>query len=345
MFFIRPPRCIVINLPKVYVVYSVQVRSTYSNLPWDALQDKVREILQAFPNTGFKRMQGYLMSQGLKVLVMHIRRVMWEVDPNGVYGRLSQSRVIIRRKYFVPFSNSMWHIDTHLKLKRSDIILDCSNILNKTVAIVNQDLDYRWGIVIRGGIDGKSRTCVYLEAGTNNSANSNLESFLKGVDKYGIPYRCRSDKGGENVLVAQYMLENRGTGRSSHICGRSVHNQRLVYECLKCPRSWEIFYIFYIYYRIERFWVDVQSACLAVYKQLFIQLEVEEALSIENCKQMAIFHRVFLPRINCALKDFMDGWNSHPISSENYYSPQQLMLMHQPPPDYSSNFINVRKDK
>jgi len=63
-------------------------------------------------------MQGYLLSRGVKVPVMHIRRLMWEVDPQGVYGRLSRSRVIVRRRYNFPYSNSMWHIDTHLKLKR-----------------------------------------------------------------------------------------------------------------------------------------------------------------------------------------------------------------------------------
>jgi hypothetical protein len=45
--------------------------------------------------------------------------------------------------------------------------------------------------VVRGGIDGKSRTCVYLEAGTDNRADSNLRSFLGGVNRYGVPFRCR----------------------------------------------------------------------------------------------------------------------------------------------------------
>jgi len=107
------------------------------------------------------------------------------------------------------------------------------------------------------------------------------------------------------------------------------------------PRSWMPCEVCY-FCRIERFWVDVQSACLAVFKQAFIQLENEDALSIENHKQMAVLHRVFLPRINFALKEFMDGWNSHPISSENYFSPQQLMLMHQPPPHYNCVIQNVR---
>jgi len=67
---------------------------------------------------------------------------------------------------------------------------------------------------------------VYLDAGDNNTASSNFESFMEGVRQFGVPLRTRSDKGGENVEIARYMLETRGTGRGSHICGRSVHNQR-----------------------------------------------------------------------------------------------------------------------
>lgn len=49
---------------------------------------------------------------------------------------------------------------------------------------------------------------------------------MEGVAEYGIPIRTRSDKGGENVEIARFMIEARGAGRGSHICGRSVHNQR-----------------------------------------------------------------------------------------------------------------------
>lgn len=85
---------------------------------------------------------------------------------------------------------------------------------------------FRWNIVIRSCIDGKSRLVVYLDASGDNTALSNLMSFVKAVSKYGVPYRTRSDKGKENVLIARFMIEQRGTGRASHICGRSVHNQR-----------------------------------------------------------------------------------------------------------------------
>jgi hypothetical protein len=84
---------------------------------------------------------------------------------------------------------------------------------------------------VRGGMDGKSRTCVYLDAGGDNKSQSTFQSFNDAVHRHGIPSRVRSDKGLENVLVAQFMLMNRGVGRASHICGRSVHNQRSAGEC------------------------------------------------------------------------------------------------------------------
>ena len=75
-------------------------------------------------------------------------------------------------------------------------------------------------------MDGKSRTVIYLDVSNDNKSETNLAAFMQGVQKYGVPMRTRSDKGGENVLIARYMLEIRGVGRGSHICGRSVHNQR-----------------------------------------------------------------------------------------------------------------------
>lgn len=84
----------------------------------------------------------------------------------------------------------------------------------------------RWGLVIRGCVDGKSRTAIFLDVSTDNKAITNLVAFLEGVRLYGVPIRTRSDKGGENVLIARYMIERRGVGRASHICGKSVHNQR-----------------------------------------------------------------------------------------------------------------------
>ena len=65
-----------------------------------------------------------------------------------------------------------------------------------------------------------------MQVSTNNKAETVLKAFVAAVGHYGLPERVRSDKGGENVKVAEFMLEQRGTGHGSHIAGRSVHNQR-----------------------------------------------------------------------------------------------------------------------
>ncbi len=72
--------------------------------------------------------------------------------------------------------NAVWHIDGHHKL-------------------------IRWRFVTHGGIDGYSRTIVYLTCSTNNRASTVLSSFQDAVSKYGLPSNTRSDLGGENIRV------------------------------------------------------------------------------------------------------------------------------------------------
>ena len=45
--------------------------------------------------------------------------------------------------------------------------------------------------------------------------------FKEGVDEYMVPSRVRGDRGGENVLIADFMLTYRALGRGSFIVGQA----------------------------------------------------------------------------------------------------------------------------
>jgi hypothetical protein len=159
----------------------------------------------------------------------------------------------------------------------------------------------RWRFVIHGGIDGFSRSVVYLRCSTNNRADTVLNLFTNATNRYGIPSRVRSDLGTENYNVGRFIIEQRGMNRGSMITGRSVHNQR-----------------------IERLWRDVRQTVVRHFASVFRFLEEEQILDPLNDYHVCVLHYIFLPRINIALEEFVIDWNNHPISTEGNRSPNQL---------------------
>ena len=226
------------------------------------------------PNIGRRRFMGALRSRGIRVQRWRVSQCLRRVDPIGT--ALRWRLVIYRRKYNVPTPNSLWHFDSSHKL-------------------------IRWKLIVHVCIDGFSRLIIYCKCCDNNRAETVLNLFTEGTQKYGIPSRARCDYGMENLLVGQFMLEQRGVDRGSIITGSSVHN---------C--------------RVERTHRDVYAGVLCFYARLFNDMENTGILDPLNDLHLYCLHYIYLPRINRSLEEFVAQMNNRPVSTEHNNSPVQL---------------------
>ena len=225
-------------------------KTNFIDIDDSELDLKVGETMKEFPLCGENMVRQMLIQKGVRVQRWRLRDSIHRVDEKGVNER--RRGRLHRRVYDVPGPNYLWHIDTNHKL-------------------------VRWRFIIVGGIDGFSRLITFLKCTDNNNSRTILDCFLSGVSKYGIPNRVRSDKGLENVSVADYMLSHRG--RDSMITGKSTHNQR-----------------------IERLWRDVFEGVLSYFYNLFYFMEDHDCLDPLNLIHISALHFVFLSEINRKLQ-------------------------------------------
>ncbi|CAC5407179.1 unnamed protein product [Mytilus coruscus] len=129
---------------------------------------------------------------------------------------------------------------------------------------------------------------TFLKCADNNTSNTVLQCFLSGIQQFGIPFRVRSDKGLENVRVADYMIQNRGP--TGMITGKSTHNQR-----------------------IERLWRDVYEGVLSFFYNLFGFMEDEKILDPLNEVHITALHFVYLDEINRHLSFWAEAWAGHKV--------------------------------
>ncbi|XP_076091352.1 uncharacterized protein LOC143063230 [Mytilus galloprovincialis] len=188
------------TLYKLLKEHDLQVRSSYSTITDDQLEEKVAEYNREHPNAGAMEVHSYLKTQGISIQRDRCRAVLTRVDSAGAAKRWSCT--IQRRQYKVPTANSIWHLDTHHSLGR-------------------------WGIVVHGGIDGHSRLMPFLRASTFNTAKAAACFFVQGVNQFGLPSRVRAHHGTEYVDIGRFMIAVNGEERGSFITGPSVHNQRI----------------------------------------------------------------------------------------------------------------------
>lgn len=243
----------------------------FSTITDNELDEVVRNCVEDFPRIGEVMLRGQLVS-----LDIHVPRQRLRQSLQRLGFRNSLPPAITRRTYSVPGPNALWHADGNHKL-------------------------IRWRFVVHAAIDGYSRLVTYIQCSDNNRADTVMECFHRATREFGIPSRVRTDLGGENVRIWDFMEEIRGSNRGSYITGSSVHNTR-----------------------IERFWRDVYEAVSATYVSVFNELENQSALDPLNDVDMFCLHYIFLPRINASLHSFQLAWNNHPLSTENNRSPIEI---------------------
>ncbi len=96
--------------------FGLSIRSTYSQLSDDQLDEVVCAIQQQFLYSGNRQMYGHLVSRGIRVQYHRVRESQSRIDPEG--NVLRRLKTLKQRTYSVEVPQHLWHIDGNHKLIR-----------------------------------------------------------------------------------------------------------------------------------------------------------------------------------------------------------------------------------
>jgi hypothetical protein len=209
---------------------------------------------------------GKLRSLRIRVPRSKLRSLLKILDPQAHAARsfLARHRITRVRPYSIRGPGALWHFDANLKLRR-------------------------YKFAIHGCVDGFSRKIMYMHVTDNMRAQTVFDLFHDACMRHNyIPSRARCNQGRENVVVADFMLRQRGLHRGSILVGASVHNQR-----------------------IERMWLDVRTRFISKVVDVFGRFEDDGMLNVEDDVCMHTVHLVVGPHLRSMLADFVTAWNCH----------------------------------
>ena len=78
---------------------------------------------------------------------------------------------------------------------------------------------------------------------------------------------------------------------------------------------------------IERLWYDVFRCVGQIFYSLLYTLEEEGLLDPMNDIDLFCVHFAILPKINQCLREFIESWNHHSLSTEGGLTPEQLFTL------------------
>ena len=143
------------------------------------------ELNESSANIGYRRMHKVLLSKGFISRREDVRKVMRQLDPEGVELRRRRLR---RRKYISPGPNHSWHIDGYDKL-------------------------ISFGFSIHGCIDGFSRKLIWLKVGPSNTQPEIIANYyLNAIESIGLPKKVTADDGTEHSLIEPIHITLRSLG-------------------------------------------------------------------------------------------------------------------------------------